>query len=158
MGSGRLCQELIGGWQENNAVASICWRFAHGLSGRATAWALPLQSEEETEARRGHSPCHGTGALGFYCGLSVPFVTTRHCLFSARGLSGLAGRRAPTVADAQSWGTPQVLLDARDAAFALIPFINGHLGYAEAGAATQLMLETRRRVSLEEGDPVHHPQ
>lgn len=41
-----------------------------------------LLLEEETEAQRGHSPCQGTGALGFYCGLSVPFVTTRqHCLF-----------------------------------------------------------------------------
>lgn len=36
-----------------------------------------LLLEEETEAQRGHSPCHGTRALGFYCGLSVPSVTTR---------------------------------------------------------------------------------
>lgn len=43
---------------------------------------LSLLLEEETDAQRGHSLCHGTGALGFYCGLSVPFVTTRqHCLF-----------------------------------------------------------------------------
>lgn len=31
-----------------------------------------LLLEEETEAQRGHLPWHGTRALGFYCGFSVP--------------------------------------------------------------------------------------
>lgn len=89
---------------------------------------LSLLLEEETDAQRGHSLCHGTGALGFYCGLSVPFVTTRqHCLFLSLR-SKQSGREASVGGlviycnlGTRCWGTLWRLVDAGDIDVLLLP-------------------------------------
>lgn len=64
-------------------------------------------------------------AFGSYCNHQ-----TLSFLGSRAERSGREVSAGVSVADAQRWGALQVLIDACDAAGSLIPFINGHLGYA----------------------------